>query len=123
LTRREWAAQGLDSYVDGFFGQEDGTKAEVLECLLARAGHDPKVLMIGDAMGDLEAARSAGVGFFPICPGMEAESWEAFQTDILEPYLRGTLKTGDLEPPQPQFLERLPDLDVPPDLSSPRRRG
>ncbi|MDT7723259.1 MAG: hypothetical protein QOE94_4270, partial [Mycobacterium sp.] len=37
-----------------------------------------KVLMIGDAPGDLKAAKGAGTLFFPINPGHEEASWERF---------------------------------------------
>ena len=34
--------------------------------------------MIGDAPGDMKAARANGALFFPINPGHEDESWERF---------------------------------------------
>jgi phosphoglycolate phosphatase-like HAD superfamily hydrolase len=37
-----------------------------------------RVLMIGDAPGDLKAARDVGALFYPINPGAEEKSWERF---------------------------------------------
>ena len=34
--------------------------------------------MIGDAIGDYEAAKSVNALFFPIVPGKEEESWKNF---------------------------------------------
>jgi hypothetical protein len=34
--------------------------------------------MMGDAPGDLEAAKANGTLFFPINPGQEEKSWERF---------------------------------------------
>ena len=39
---------------------------------------DGYVLMIGDAIGDYEAAKSVNALFYPIMPGKEEESWLEF---------------------------------------------
>ncbi len=59
-------------------GQEMGKKADHLR--LAAAGKYPAdhVLMIGDAPGDLKAARANGFLFFPVNPGAEDASWQRF---------------------------------------------
>ncbi|MCL2600508.1 MAG: hypothetical protein FWD88_04945, partial [Treponema sp.] len=46
-----------------------------------------KTLMIGDAPGDLEAARSIDALFFPIIPGKEEESWLRLKQDGLNRFL------------------------------------
>jgi phosphoglycolate phosphatase-like HAD superfamily hydrolase len=75
---REWEANDLVEYVTVIAGQELGTKAEHLT--MATQGRYPadRVLMIGDAPGDLKAARQVGAHFFPIDPGHEEASWELF---------------------------------------------
>ncbi len=72
---REWAEHGLAGYPAVIAGQEMGSKADHL--IMAAGGKYPagQVLMIGDALGDLQAARAAGALFYPINPGREEDSW------------------------------------------------
>ena len=76
--RREWAEHDIARYCAIIAGQEMGSKKDHLE--LAAAANYPKdhVLMIGDAPGDLSAARANGTLFFPIEPGQEEKSWQRF---------------------------------------------
>jgi phosphoglycolate phosphatase-like HAD superfamily hydrolase len=76
--KREWAEHGIDKHVALIAGQEMGSKTEHLT--IAAKGKYPadQVLMMGDAPGDLKAARDVGALFFPINPGSEEESWERF---------------------------------------------
>jgi phosphoglycolate phosphatase-like HAD superfamily hydrolase len=85
---REWRQHGLLEYVRVIAGQELGTKAEHLR--LATAGRYPsdRVLMIGDALGDLQAARENQASFYPINPGKEVESWERFCKVAYDKFLR-----------------------------------
>ena len=73
---REWAEHNIDQYVAVIAGQEMGSKTEHLT--LTAKGNYPSnhILMIGDAPGDLKAARDVGALFFPVNPGYEEESWE-----------------------------------------------
>jgi phosphoglycolate phosphatase-like HAD superfamily hydrolase len=82
--RREWAEHGIDKQVVLIAGQEMGSKTEHLT--LAAKGKYPtgQVLMVGDAPGDLKAARDVGALFFPINPGAEEESWERFVGEGIE---------------------------------------
>jgi len=86
---REWKEAGLLPYVSIIAGQELGTKTEHLQ--LAAGGKYPpgRVLMIGDAPGDLKAAREAGALFFPINPGREDASWERFVREGFTRFLKG----------------------------------
>lgn len=85
---REWRRHGLLGYVRAIAGQELGTKTEHLR--LAAAGHYPpgNVLVIGDAPGDLKAARDNRSHFYPINPGQEAVSWERFHREAYPRFLR-----------------------------------
>jgi beta-phosphoglucomutase-like phosphatase (HAD superfamily) len=76
--RREWAEHGIDKHVALIAGQEMGSKSEHLS--LSAKGKYPadQVLMVGDAPGDLKAARDVGALFYPINPGAEEESWQRF---------------------------------------------
>ncbi|MBU6401499.1 MAG: HAD family hydrolase, partial [Verrucomicrobia bacterium] len=71
-------------------GQELGTKTEHLK--LAAAGKYPvgKILMIGDAPGDLKAARANQALFYPVVPGKEEASWERFDWEALDRFFAGT---------------------------------
>ena len=80
---REWAEHGIDRYVALIAGQELGGRKEHLA--LATTGRYEKnsVLMVGDAPGDLAAARANGVLFYPIDPGEEDQSWHRFHEEAL----------------------------------------
>jgi len=84
---REWAEHAIDRYVAFIAGQEMGSKTEHLT--LAAKGKYPaeNVLMVGDAPGDLKAARDVGALFFPINPGDEEASWERFFKEGIERFL------------------------------------
>lgn len=87
---REWQEHGIDQYVRVIAGQEMGGKPEHLE--LATRGHYPpeRILMIGDAPGDMKAARANKALFFPINPGHEDESWERFYHEAYDRFIAGT---------------------------------
>ncbi|HUS86742.1 MAG TPA: hypothetical protein VMW76_05835 [Bacteroidales bacterium] len=51
---------------------------------------DDHILIIGDAPGDLQAAESNGVLFYPVIPGREPESWERFKNKALGRFLEGS---------------------------------
>ncbi len=73
---REWAENDLDGFVSAIAGQELGTKTQHLN-LAAKDKYAPeKILMIGDAPGDHNAANANGALFFPINPGDEEASWK-----------------------------------------------
>jgi phosphoglycolate phosphatase-like HAD superfamily hydrolase len=93
---REWEEHAIASFVRVIAGQEMGKKS--LHLRLATAGRYAKdrVLMIGDAPGDLEAARANGVLFFPINPGHEEESWKRFLEESVSRFLNGQY-SGDYE--------------------------
>jgi hypothetical protein len=46
--------------------------------------------MIGDAPGDLKAARSNGFLFFPVEPGQEEKSWQRFHEEAIDKFFAGT---------------------------------
>ena len=93
---REWTHSGLVDRVRVIAGQELGTKAEHL----AFATHDryrpDRVLMVGDAPGDLAAARANAAAFYPINPAHEEASWQRFCTEAYPRFLAGTYR-GEYE--------------------------
>ena len=93
---REWEEHKIEGYVRLIAGQEFGTKTEHLKYAAKGKYPDDKILMIGDAPGDFEAAKSNGVLYFPINPGHEEASWERFYTEALDKFFAGTYK-GEYE--------------------------
>ena len=86
---KEWRTHGLRPQVSFIAGQEHGSKAEHLR-LAAGGRYAPgRVLMIGDAPGDQEAAERAGALFYPIPPGAEEEAWQRFHDEDYDRFLRG----------------------------------
>ena len=45
--------------------------------------------MIGDAPGDMKAARVNGALFYPVNPGHEEESWQRFREEAVHKFLAG----------------------------------
>jgi phosphoglycolate phosphatase-like HAD superfamily hydrolase len=94
--KREWHENNIAHYAKIIAGQEMGTKERHLS--LAAKGKYPseKILMVGDAPGDLKAARSIGALFFPINPGHEDASWQRFYTEAFSVFTSGKY-AGDYE--------------------------
>jgi phosphoglycolate phosphatase-like HAD superfamily hydrolase len=87
---REWTETGLRGLVSMVAGQEMGTKAEHLK-FAAKGKYKPeKILMIGDAPGDQQAASLNDALFFPITPGHEEASWARLHDEGLERFFGGT---------------------------------
>jgi phosphoglycolate phosphatase-like HAD superfamily hydrolase len=88
---REWEEHGIARHVRLIAGQEMGSKSQHLAT--AAKPHFPgeRILMIGDAPGDMKAARSVGALYFPIVPHHE-ESWQRLHDEALDRFLAGTYK-------------------------------
>jgi len=86
---REWAEHDIARYVRAIAGQEMGTKARHLGLATAGKYEKDHVLMVGDAPGDLEAAKSVGALFYPIRPGHEAASWKRFHDEAFDRFIKG----------------------------------
>jgi phosphoglycolate phosphatase-like HAD superfamily hydrolase len=91
---REWDEHGISRFVRVIAGQEMGRKSEHLA--LAAKGKYPsdRILMVGDAPGDMNAARANDALFYPINPGREEESWERFYGDAVHRFLAGEYAGG-----------------------------
>ena len=87
---REWNENQIDGFVRFIAGQEYGTKSEHLDQAAKGKYPDEKILMLGDAPGDYEAARSNGVLFYPIIPGQEESSWLKFREEALYRFFEGS---------------------------------
>ncbi|HDP35387.1 MAG TPA: HAD family hydrolase [Candidatus Hydrogenedentes bacterium] len=93
---REWEEQSMDGYVFAINGQEMGTKSEHIRFASEGRYEKKNMLMIGDAFGDLKAARANAALFFPINPGEEERSWQRLFEEGLEKFFAGTF-AGDYE--------------------------
>ncbi len=87
---REWAEQDMDQYVFAINGQEVGTKGEHIKFASEGRYDKANILMIGDANGDLKAARANNALFFPINPGEEEKSWQRLFEEGLDRFFAGT---------------------------------
>jgi phosphoglycolate phosphatase-like HAD superfamily hydrolase len=89
---REWTEHDLIKHVKVVAGQELGSKKRCIE--LAKQGRyaENQVLMVGDAIGDMEAARANGVLFYPINPGNEQKSWKRLFDEALDRFFDGQYK-------------------------------
>lgn len=94
--QKEWAEHGLDQLVRLIAGQEMGTKTEHLKLATGGKYAVSKVLMVGDAFGDLKAARANQALFYPILPGNEEDSWKRFYQEAMDRFFEGTY-AGDYE--------------------------
>ncbi len=87
---REWEEHDLKKYVALIAGQELGNKKEHLAHATGGRYEPGKVLMVGDALGDLKAAEANGALFYPINPGFEDASWRRFHEEALPRFFAGT---------------------------------
>ena len=86
---REWQEHDIARYVLVIAGQEMGKKALHLELAAAGKYAPDRILMIGDAPGDMAAARANDALFYPINPGAEEESWKRFHKESVHAFLEG----------------------------------
>jgi len=106
---REWQEHDLARYVRAIAGQEHGTKAEHLALASSGRYSPDRILMIGDAQGDYQAAKKNNACFFPILPGREAVSWKRFLDEALDRFLRGAFRGAYETELLREFDAALPD--------------
>ena len=93
---REWQEHDIEQYTFAIAGQEQGKKAEHIEMASSGRYAEGKVLMIGDAPGDMKAARANNALFYPVNPGDEDKSWQRFHDEALDRFVAGQY-AGDYE--------------------------
>ena len=86
---REWEENGIARYVKVIAGQEMGSKKEHIQLASNGRYSKDKILMMGDAPGDMKAARGNEALFYPINPGAEEASWEQFHAEAAEVFRAG----------------------------------
>ena len=102
----EWTQHGLLAHVDIVLAQDVGSKAHCIAKMLEYGYAPDRVLMVGDAPGDCDAAEANGVWYYPILVNREGESW----AELKDRYLT-ILKDGGFRNVQSalkqQFLQNL----------------
>ncbi len=107
---REWHEHDIARYVHVIAGQEMGTKQQHLALAAGGKYAEDHVLMIGDAGGDMRAARANGFLFYPVNPGAEDVSWERFYKEAYQRFIDGTY-AGEYEADLiAQFETYLPEV-------------
>ena len=107
--QREWEEHDIAQYVATICGQEVGSKSQMLQWAAGGKYPSDKVLMIGDAPGDLKAAKANGYLFYPINPGDEAASWQRLWDDGLDKFLSGAFAGAYEEALIAEFDRYLPE--------------
>jgi phosphoglycolate phosphatase-like HAD superfamily hydrolase len=95
-VKDEWTRHGLAPFVQVMLGQEAGTKAACIAGLKRNNYFEDQVLMVGDAPGDLEAALSNGVLYYPILVGKEEFSWQRLVSEAIPKLVEGSYR-GDYQ--------------------------
>jgi phosphoglycolate phosphatase-like HAD superfamily hydrolase len=106
---REWKEHGISQHVALIAGQEMGSKADQIALSAAHQYDAYKMLMVGDALGDLRAAEANGALFYPIDPGHEDESWARFHDEALPRFFDGTYAGSFMDAQIKRFRALLPD--------------
>ncbi len=86
---REWTEHDIARYMSVIAGQEMGSKKEHLQVAASGTYPPERILMIGDAPGDMRAAQANDAMFYPINPGHEEESWARFHQEAGPKFLAG----------------------------------
>ncbi len=106
---REWGEHNLASYVFAIAGQEQGSKSEHIAKSAGGKYPPHRMLMIGDAPGDLNAAKANNALFYPILPADEERSWQRFFDEGMARFFgeqfAGEYETGLIG----EFTKLLPD--------------
>jgi len=88
--RREWEEHDIAKYTRIIAGQEMGSKKEHIHLASKNKYEKENILMIGDAPGDMKAAKGNDAKFYPINPGHEEVSWEKFYKEANEKFKNGS---------------------------------
>ena len=85
----EWNRHDLVKYLKALLGQEAGTKQHCIAELKKKGYDADKILMVGDAPGDLQAAQNNGVFFYPILVNKEGFSWDRLLNEAVPKLIKG----------------------------------
>ncbi len=108
--RREWQEHDIAKYAAVIAGQEMGNKARHLDYATTGRYRKDHVLMIGDAPGDMKAAKANDALFYPINPGDEVQSWKRFCEEAFDKFINGRYAGEYEERVIAEFDAYLPEL-------------
>ncbi len=103
----EWELYHLLEHVDIILAQDVGSKAYCIQELLKKGYDKSKVLMVGDAPGDKDAAKKNDVYYYPILVRREKYSWAEFVDTAVTKLVDGSFGGAYQEEKEAQFLENL----------------
>lgn len=106
-VKAEWERFHLMEHVDLVCAQDMGTKAFCLGEILKKGYELSHVLMCGDAVGDMQAAASNGVLYYPICVNHENESWADITKEPFEKFIDGSYAGEFQDGVIKEFLDNL----------------
>lgn len=106
-VEEEWQLYSMLCHTDIVLTQDVGSKAFCIGELLKMGYDKDHVLMVGDALGDYEAAKKNGVYYYPILVKKEEESWKEFRHTAVDKFLRGTFGSGYEDEKYKEFKENL----------------
>ena len=106
---REWQEHDLAKYARLILGQEMGSKAEHIKYCAAGKYDPDKTIMVGDAPGDMKAARVNSALYVPINPGDEASSWKRFLEEGIDKFLAGQYRGAYEDALVKEFDAHLPE--------------
>jgi len=107
---REWQEHDIAKHACIIAGQEMGSKKQHI-ALTAGGKYDAdKILMIGDAPGDMDAAKTNKALFFPVVPGREDKSWELFFNEAMDKFFKGQYAGAYEKALIDDFLAGLPEV-------------
>ncbi|MGN1307861.1 MAG: HAD family hydrolase [Faecousia sp.] len=106
-VQAEWSRFGFLSYMDYVMAQDAGTKADCIRKLMAQGYASDRILVLGDAPGDAQAAEENHILYYPILAGHEAEAWERLITEALPRLLSGAYSGAYQQALLAQFYENL----------------
>jgi len=91
----------------------DGLKQAIAKANLSYAAkgkyEKDHILMIGDAPGDMKAAKANDALFYPVNPGEETESWKRFHDEAFDKFIDGQYAGSYEEKLIAGFLGHLPE--------------
>ncbi len=102
----EWSKHGLLKEVDILLSQNAGSKAYCIQKLLEYGYKKEHVIMVGDAPGDMEAAKENNIYFYPILAGKEEQSWAGLK-EVIGHLINGTFSVKIEEQLIQEFFNHL----------------
>lgn len=103
----EWEKHNLLQHVDIVLTQNVGSKAYCIGKLIEKGYNRENVLMVGDALGDYNAAKVNEVLYYPIMVKRENESWTRFYNEIINKFIEKTYKESYQDDIILEFKENL----------------